>query len=343
MPYARIGGPPRSRRDGRSVRAPSARVAWLEKFYDIVFVAVVGRFANELGTGPSLTKSLDVLGWLAGLWMTWFLVTLRLNRFPDDRPTTRVIVLVQLVAFCVATAAAISITTIDDQRAVVGAAVLALTVAALYLGVLGSPQANPRLVAVPVLLSSFVAATQLLALVAGPAWGRLLPGLATVLLFTVVLGWYLPQVAAGHPVDVVKAGDRHAQLFLVLTGLSFLKVAFLADPSGTVGYPVVIAAMLTGFALWSVYVDGVLPLGFPTGVRSQQVWLSAQLLLALGVTVAAAAAVALPSSPNGEVTTTQALLEAGSLAAVMSALAVLALGAGRPRAWQSSGRLPPPR
>ena len=102
--------------------APPARVAWLEKFYDIVFVAVVGRFANELGNDPDLANTVEVLGWLAGLWMTWFLVTLRLNRFPDERLATRLLLLIQLMALCVAAAAAISVTAVDDTRAVVGSA-----------------------------------------------------------------------------------------------------------------------------------------------------------------------------------------------------------------------------
>ena len=128
----------------------------------------------------------------------------------------------------------------------------------------------------------------------------------------------------------MKAGDRHAQLFLVLMGLSFLKVAFAPDASGTVGYPVVVGSFLTGFALWSMYVDGVLPWASRTGVRRQQVWLSVQLLLSLAVTVAAAAAVALPSSrTGGALPPAQALLEGGSLAAVLAALSVLAVSSQR--------------
>jgi low temperature requirement protein LtrA len=319
--------------------APPTRVAWLEKFYDIVFVAVVGRFANELGNDPDLANTVEVLGWLAGLWMTWFLVTLRLNRFPDDRPATRLLLLIQLMALCVAAAAAISVTAVDDTRAVVGSAALGLTTAALYLGVLRSPLADPRLVAVPVALSLLVAAAELLTLLATPAWARLLPAVALLLQFVVVLGWYLPRVARGHPVEPVKAGDRHAQLFLVLMGLSFLKVAFAPDASGTVGYPVVVGSFLTGFALWSMYIDGVLPLGFPTGVSRQQVWLSVQLLLSLAVTVAAAAAVALPSSrTGGALPPAQALLEGGSLAAVLTALAVLAVSSQRTSAVRAAVR-----
>ena len=70
-------------------------------------------------------------------------------------------------------------------------------------------------------------------------------------------------------------------------GLSFLKVAFATNPKYGVEYPVVIGAFAAGFALWSMYVDGVLPLGFPVRVGPQRGWLVAQLGLALGVTVAA--------------------------------------------------------
>jgi low temperature requirement protein LtrA len=59
-----------------------ARGAWLERFYDLVFVASAGRFANKLGATPDLPHALSVLVWPAGLWVAWLLVTLRLNRFP---------------------------------------------------------------------------------------------------------------------------------------------------------------------------------------------------------------------------------------------------------------------
>ena len=113
-------------------------------------------------------------------------------------------------------------------------------------------------------------------------------------------------------------------------GLSFLKVAFATDPKHGVEYPVVIGAFAAGFALWSIYVDGVLPLGFPMRPGPQRSWLIAQLGLALSVTVAAAAVTALPPSRAGTVTTTGAVFEGGALAAVMAAFAVLAVTAQRP-------------
>ena len=75
-----------------------ARVAWLERFYDLVFVACVGRFANKLGVTPDLPHTLSVLVWLIGLWAAWFLVTQRLNRFPEEGWLTRGIVVVQLLS-----------------------------------------------------------------------------------------------------------------------------------------------------------------------------------------------------------------------------------------------------
>jgi hypothetical protein len=36
-----------------------ARVAWLERSYDLVFVACVGRFTNKLGVTPSVERRRD--------------------------------------------------------------------------------------------------------------------------------------------------------------------------------------------------------------------------------------------------------------------------------------------
>ena len=84
----------------------------------------------------------------------------------------------------------------------------------------------------------------------------------------------------------------------------------------------------------------MLPLGFPVRAGPQRGWLIAQLGLALGVTVAAAAVTALPPSRAGTVTVTGAGLEGGALAAAMAAFAVLAVTAQRPAprlAWARCG------
>ena len=112
-------------------------------------------------------------------------------------------------------------------------------------------------------------------------------------------------------------------------GLSFIKVAFATSARNGVEYLVVAVAFVAGIALWSIYVDGVLPLGFPAPAGRQRTWIVAQLVLAVGITVAAAAVTALPPSTTGKVSVTGAVLEGGSFAAVMAGFAVLAVAAER--------------
>jgi len=308
-----------------------ARVAWLERFYDLVFVACVGRFADKLGVTQHLPHVLSVLVWPIGLWMAWLLVTLRLNRFPDEGWLTRGIVIAQLLAMTVAAAAALSVTLADNRAGVVATAVLGLCVSALYLTIPRRAVAHRGLVAVPVVGSAAVSAAALLSLV--------LPRAATVALGTVVglaflagvFGRFLPRLARLRPVDPRRAGDRYCQLFLILMGLSFLKVAFATSAKYGVEYLVVAVAFAAGIALWSIYVDGVLPLGFPAPPARQRTWIVAQLVLAVGITVAAAEVTALPPSTTGRVTVTGAVLEGGSFAAVMTGFAVLALTAQHPQ------------
>lgn len=310
--------------------APATRAYWLERFYDLVFVACVGRFASELGTAPSLARTVTVLGWLAGLWMSWFLVTTRMNRFPDEGLATRLALVFQLLALTVAAAAAVSITTTDDLLGVVAVASTAAGVAVLYATIPRMAGADRTLVRAQVAGNLVVAAAVASVLVLPRAVGvAVSTGVATAWL-CVVLGWYLPRVARGRPVDPRHAGDRYGQLYLVLTGLSFLKIAFEPDPRGGVDLPVVLGGFAVGFALWSLYVDGVLPLGFPLAPVRQRRWLIAQLALALGVTVAAAAVVAVPPSDTGSVTVPQAVLEGGAFAVVLLALALLARTSQQP-------------
>ncbi|MGE5289741.1 MAG: low temperature requirement protein A [Micromonosporaceae bacterium] len=307
--------------------ATVARVAWLEKLYDIVFVACVGRFANELGANPDLRHTLVVLGWLAGLWLGWFLVTMRLNRFPDEGWLTRIIVVAQLLSTTVAAAAAISVTPLDDSAGVVATAGIGLGIAALYATVPRDAMADSRLLAVPIVGSVGLAVATLLSLVLSRPAAVVLTSATGLAFLVVIFAYYLPRLTRNQPVEPGHAGDRHGQLFLVLLGLSFLKVAFVTDPRTGVRYVVVVSAFAVGFALWTLYVDGVLPLGFPTDPARQQPWLAAQFVLALAVTVAAAAVTVLPVAASGAVTVAGVLLEGGSLIAVMLAFAALALSA----------------
>jgi hypothetical protein len=308
-----------------------ARVAWLERFYDLVFVACVGRFANKLGVTPDPSHTLSVLVWLIGLWSAWFLVTQRLNRFPEESWLTRGIVVAQLLFMTVAAAAALSVTIADDRAGVVATAAIGLCAAALYLTIPRRDVAHPGLIAVPVAGGTAAAAVVLLSLVLPRAAAAALGSVVGLAFFAAVFGWFLPRLARYRPVDPRHAGARYCQLFLVLMGLSFVKVAFATDARYGVEYLVVAVAFAAGFAFWTIYVDGVLPLGFPDPPGRQRTWIAAQLVLALGITVAAAAVTALPPDTTGRVTITGAVLEGGSFTAVMAAFAVLAVTAQRPQ------------
>jgi low temperature requirement protein LtrA len=307
-----------------------ARVAWLERFYDLVFVACVGRFANKLGVTPHLPHALSVLVWPIGLWMAWLLVTLRLNRFPDEGWVTRGIVVAQLLAMTIAAAAALSVTPADNRAGIVATAALGLCIAALYLTIPRPEVDHQGLVGVPVAGSAMVATVVLFSLVLPRAATAALGSVVGLAFLAAVFGWFLPRLARYRPVDPRRAGDRYCQLFLILMGLSFLKVAFATSARSGVEYLVVAVAFAAGIALWSIYVDGVLPLGFPAPSARQRTWIAAQLVLAVGITVAAAAVTALPPSTTGRVSVTGAVLEGGSFAAVMAGFAVLAMTAQRP-------------
>jgi len=308
----------------------ASRVVWLERLYDIVFVACVGRFANELGTNPDASHTVLVLGWLSGLWLAWLLVTVRLNRFPDERWSTRAVVVLQLMCTTVAVAAAVSKSSRDDAAGIVAAAGISLGVAALYAIVPRSSVSDVRVLVLPVAGCVAVGLSTLTALVLPRATAAVLTSAVVLVFLVAVLGSYLTRVARDQPVDARHAADRHAQLFLVLMGLSFLKVAFAADSATGVVFAAVLGAFLVGFSLWVIYIDGVLPLGFPSDASRQRTWLVAQFALALAITVAAAAVTAVPVTQSGAMTIEGALLEGGAFAAGLLAVGVLALSAEHP-------------
>src|SRR5512142_1565440 len=203
----------------------------------------------------------------------------RLNRFPDEGWLTRIIVIVQLLSTTVAAAAAISVTPLDDSAGVVATAGIGLGIAALYSTVPRDAVADWHLLAVPIVGSVGLAVATLLSLVLSRPAAVVLTSATGLAFLVVIFAYYLPRLMRNQPVEPGHAGDRHGQLFLVLLGLSFLKVAFVTDPRTGVRYVVVVSAFAAGFALWTLYVDGVLPLCFPTDPARQRPWLAAQFVL----------------------------------------------------------------
>lgn len=304
--------------------APRSRVHWLERVYELIFVACVSQLADLLGAEPGLDSALVVVGWLLGLWVVRLMLAMALNRFPDEGAVTRIIVIAQMLALTVMVSTATSVAMTDNAMGTIATAFLNLTVAAMYWAIGRNHSEVREVVRTPALASLVVA---IVVLVTTPFPGALSSGLRGLAFLGLVLAFfliYLPRVEKVRPTNAEHVAADHGDLFLVLLGLSFVKVAFATSAGGSVNLWVVVGALAVGVALWTVYVDGVVPYGFPTSYPAASRWLGAQLLLATGITVAASAVVVVPPTSDGVVSSSGAILGGGSMAVVFLALAVVA-------------------
>jgi low temperature requirement protein LtrA len=102
------------------------RVSWVELYLDLVFVLAVGQLAHVIVEHPAMHSVWVALGLFVVLWWTWVGFAVLYNRYGDDAPAQRVLILAGSVPAGVA-AVAIEPTSGGD------AAVFALSLAVIRL------------------------------------------------------------------------------------------------------------------------------------------------------------------------------------------------------------------
>ena len=253
---SRLLEPPRLRTLARDEQ-DDRRATWLELFFDLVFVAVVGQLAAALSSHPTPTRFFEFLGVFVPVWWTWMGYTFYANRFDTDDLPYRLLTL--LAMFGVAVLA----TTVHGvfEGATTGFVLAYVGVRSVLLVLYERarrhvPEARP-LARTFLLAFGFANVLWLLSLVPPRPWIYVLWGCALLVeLSAPLLAWRQLPNAPIHPRHIP---ERFGLLTLIVLGESVFGVVVGVSrvswdlPSATAA----LAGFVVAACLWWIYFDFV--------------------------------------------------------------------------------------
>jgi len=249
---------------------PMPEQAWLELFYDLVFVAAIIVLSSAYSKDYSWAQTAWLLVVFSLMWSTWLTTTLLLNRITLQGPWLRSLLVTQM--FLVLMMAVFADDHLLDHTEYVGPtfALILVVVALMYRAALGhEPELQPFI---------------------GGRAGRCL--LAAVLFsMTPVMGewWYLGAWVAGLLLVVLPArgSAHHARLdaphlvhrfgefTIVMLGEGFVKIGLVAteeplDRVDLIGLPLTFVLV---YAIWWLYFTDIPRSGLPSGRGRRTTWM----------------------------------------------------------------------
>lgn len=232
--------------------------AWIELFYDLVFVAAILVFSSAVSHLHDAAR----IGWVvvvfSAVWWVWLSTTLFVNRFRVGDVTHRVLVLFQM--FLVVLIAMEARAGVVDDAAYLDATygLLVASVAAMYWRAAhaGGPDAAfaRRLAGLNAVAAAcfFVAAP-----LPEPAQiGLSAVGLAVVILPAIVRS---TRIADFPPIDEHHLVERLGAFTIIVCGESFVKVAIAVSDNTVNGVDIVALGFqfVLTFALWACYFEDI--------------------------------------------------------------------------------------
>ena len=307
----------------RVVRTPAAQLtAWLELFYDLVFVAAILVLSSAVSHLHQPGRVAWVVAVFASLWWVWLQTTLFTNRYRVDDMTHRILVLIQMFLVILVAMEAHEGVIRDGAYISLTYAALLATVVLMYARCARRGDRAPG-TTYAMRRAYYLGASAVLFLVAAAV-----PDVRGVV-WAVALA-----VGVGPPGardDAPALDDRHlfermGALTIIVCGEAFVKVA-IAVSIGTVEDVDVISLafeFILVFAIWLAYFQDI-PFA---GLRPNRLtgWLACHLLLQLGIAGTAIGVARLVKAEPFEHLPASEILEiTATLAAVYLALALLGL------------------
>jgi low temperature requirement protein LtrA len=305
----------------RAVRTPAAQLAaWLELFYDLVFVAAILVLSSAVSHLHQPGRVAWVVAVFASLWWIWLQTTLFTNRYQFDDMTHRILVLIQMFLVILVAMEATEGVVRDGAYLSLTYAALLATVVLMYARaararVPGTAYATRR--------AYYLGASAALFLVAAAV-----PGVRGVV-------WAVAIAVGAGPLgtrDDVPGIDEHhlfermGALTIIVCGEAFVKVA-IAVSIGTVEDVDVISLafeFILVFAIWLAYFQDI-PFA---GLRPNRLtgWLACHLVLQIGIAGTAIGVARLVKAEPFDHLPAEEILEiTATLASVYLALALLGL------------------
>ena len=307
------------------------RVAWLELFYDLVYVAAVIQIGDLLSEDVSWDGFWHFAVLFFVLWWSWTGTTAYFNRFLVDDTPHRLLVVVQMFAVAnIAISAPLAFAATSRDVPVLGVAwslvlVRLVLVAMLARSYRHCPSARPALRPAIVWTSVGAAVFAVAPFVEpGPRAWVWLAGIGVSMWGGLARG--AVQMEEDVPGDHEHLAERYALLTMIVLGESFVKtVTGLAEEGASLG-----DEMLGGLGLavivglWWTYFDRIADGGIPPGFWGLQRWMYLHLPLMLAITSLGVGTKKIALSELGEPTDpAYALLFGGSAAVVLLSMAGL--------------------
>ena len=231
------------------------RATWLELFFDLVFVAVVGQLANGLSADPIPVRFFEFAGLFVPVWWAWSGFTFYANRFDTDDLPYRLLTL--LAMFGVAVLATTVPGVFRGATAAFPAAYVGVRSVLLVLYIRARrhvPEAR-KLATTFLVAFGAGAAVWLVSIAVARPWNYVLWGVALVCeLSAPLLAW---RQIPSAPIDPRHVPERFGLLTLIVLGESVLGVVLGAERVSWVAGST--AAAATGFlvaaSLWWIYFD----------------------------------------------------------------------------------------
>jgi low temperature requirement protein LtrA len=323
---------------------------WMELFFDLVFVAAVGRLAHVLGEHVGWAGVGAYVVLFVPVWWSWIGATFYADRFDTDDLADRVLTLAQMAA---AVAMAVNVDhALDSSGAAFAlsyAAFRVILVVQYLIAARHAPEARAlsRRWAVGFAIAAVLWAAS--ALVPAPLrywlWGA---GILVDLLTPVTAG----RIHKDVPTDTTHLPERFGLFIIIVLGESIVNVVATLDRKvwGVPAAASAFLALVVAFSLWWIYfanLDGAAVRAARREGRTRlyQVWLYTHFPLAAAL---AAAGVAvghlLGIPPGGELEAADRWLLCGSVALCVAAIGVLDLvytsaGSSRSSKTQAAWRI----
>lgn len=265
-------------------------VSWFELFYDLVLVAAFSQAGKVFVKSPTWDTTALIAVATCLLALVWFMTTLSYGIFHQESGLRRILVVVQMFAMLLASLS-LGKYGLANWVGFASLGVVFLSVAALYTNH-NKSEGQSRLPNNLLAGASFAAGllSLILALLISPAsaetsrWAA--PALLLLLTLVVaipLLGPYLRTTAKQSRFNFPHLEERLGLLVIIVLGEQFVSLVALLGSKGSIPNPVAfLIALLTAFAIWSLYFTGRFDLTPPTTTGLLRLWLLMHVVLVFG-------------------------------------------------------------
>jgi low temperature requirement protein LtrA len=261
--------------------SPESEQAWLDLFFDLVFVAAILILSSGFSHAERVSEAVWFGASFVSIWWVWLATTLYANRFPTDDIAHRLITLTQMFLVTMVAIGVGDGAKAHPQFDSIAYALLTVTVALTYLRT--SRQHVDKAAFARRRAIEYAIAGAII-VVAG-----FLPEAPRIALWVIGLGvTIVPAIAhctTAPPLEERQLIERLGALTIIMCGEAFVKVALAANVDSLDGIDIVAVAFefVMVFAVWAIYFDDVPKAGASPTPRGRSTWLAAHLLLHLGI------------------------------------------------------------